>query len=95
MKRTAHLAILLFALSAFLAPVAGVVHGCDEESDDVCCTAGCALCLCCAHQPQYKDAAETLAARFVPGPLDNPWAASSVSTDPRDILHVPIPALSR
>lgn len=95
MVRTAQLTLLLVAFSAALAPVATVILGCDEDSGESCCTAACALCLCCAHQPPFASVPEPLPVGFATAPLGAPRAIAALSDHPRDIFHVPIAARSR
>lgn len=95
MMRTAQLMVFLFACGVLLAPLATVVHACDEDGGDPCCSAGCVLCLCCAHQPPLASATQALLAGVATGPLNAATAGAAVNEDPRDIFHVPIAAPSR
>lgn len=95
MNDRTRLAILLLALSALLAPAAAALGGCDEDGGDLCCAAGCVLCMCCAHQPSLVGNAASAVIGLVmdsPGP---PAVLAPATPHPRDILHVPIAAPSR
>jgi hypothetical protein len=85
----------LFAMLAFLLPLAAVAQSCSDclgSDSPECCPPSC--CLCCFHGPSVLTT--SIGESRQPGSVDlalGPPNGPSPSSPPRDVFHVPKPAV--